>query len=252
MSNYQRNTRMVACIFAVLIIGTVSVGLLTYYGTNTFNWAINPGTTDFHFESEVGTVNETVTLDLDISAGAISVVFIDDESLLYNIDIEVQNSTLKTEGDPTVSFASNTISLSYPASGVNVTLGSAINYIFNIHTTSGGISIVLGNGAHVGDITAVTLTGGISLTMTDAAILFGNSTFDIKATTGGISIVVDLPTALGGSFEGASTTGGVSITAPGWTQVTSGYYETSNYNTANQLLTIIAETSTGGIVAVLT
>ncbi len=251
MSNYQRNTSMVACIVAVLVIGAVSIGLFAYYGSNFNNWTANPATTDFHFGSDTGTVNETVTLDIDLSTGGVSVVFVDNESLLYDIDITVDNSTLATEGNPTVTFVSNTIGLEYTTAGVNVTLGSGVNYTLNIHTTTGGISVVLAEGSHIGDISLLTSTGGISLTLTNGAVLLGNPTFDIESTTGGISIVVVLPNDVGGSFEAVITTGDIVVTATGWNEITSEHYETSDYETAPHSLTITTETSTGGISAVL-
>jgi hypothetical protein len=252
MSNYQRNTSMVACIFAVLIVGAVSIGLIAYYGTDTWNWNINPATTDFHFESEVGTINETVTLDLDVSAGGISVVFVDNESLLFDIDIEVTNTTLESEEDPVVTFASNTISLDYPAAGVNVTLGSGVNYTLNIQASAGGVSVVLGDGAHVGDVTISVSAGGVSLVLTDDAVLLGSPDFEIEASAGGISLTIDLPAGIGGSLVCYATTGGVDITATGWNRINSNHYKTSDYDTATQALTIVAECSAGGISAVLT
>jgi len=252
MSNYQRNTSVVACIFTVLIVGAVSIGLVAYYGTNTFNWNINPATTDFHFDSEVDTINDTVTLDIDVTTAGVSVVFVNDSSVLYDIDMQVSNSTLETEGNPTVTFASNTIRLEYTTGKVNVTLGSGVNYTLDLHTTTGGISVVLNEGAHVADITLLTSTGGMSFTMTDKTRLVGDPTFDFETSTGGMSVVVILPSGVGGSFEGVSTTGGVAITAPSWTKITSTHYETHDYDIAIQSLTITAETSTGGIVAVLT
>ena len=80
----------------------------------------------------------------------------------------------------------------------------------------------------------------------------GSPIFDIQTTTGGISIDVDLPSGIGGSIECAVITGGVDITATGWTQITSNHYETSDYDTASQTLTVVAETTTGGINAVFT
>jgi hypothetical protein len=88
--------------------------------------------------------------------------------------------------------------------------------------------------------------------MTDDVVLIGNATFDIDATTGGVSVVVDLPTGIGGSVEAAVGIGAVDITAVGWTEITSNHYETSDYNTASQTLTVVIETSTGGITAVFT
>lgn len=243
---------MVVCIFAVLVIGAISVGLISYYGTNNWNWNNNPATTDFSFEAEVGTTNETVTLDIDITTGGVAIMFVDNESLLYKIDIEVLNTTLETEGDPTVTFSSNTIGLTYPTAGVNLTLGSGVNYTLDIDVTTGTIAVVLDLGAHVGDISLDTTTGGIFLSMTDDVVLRGNATFDLAATTGAIDINVDLPTGIGGSIECAVGIGDVDITATGWTEITSNHYETSDYDTASQTLTIIAQTTTGSVDATVT
>ncbi len=252
MSNYQRNTSLVICILAVLVIGAVGVGLISYYGTNTWNWNVNPATTDFSFEADVGTTNETVTLDVDLGAGGILIVFVNDDSLLYDIDIEVQNSTLAQDGTPTVTFASNTISLDYTAAGVNITLGSGLNYTIDVNVATGGLAVELDENAHVGDITLVATTGGISLEMTEETALMGDVTFDLQTTTGGIDITVDYPLDIGGSIECSVTVGAADITAPGWTQITANHYETSDYDTADQTLTIIAQTTTGGIDATVT
>jgi hypothetical protein len=252
MSNYQRNPRMVGCILAVLLIGAVAVGFLTYYGTSYFNWNFNEATTDFSFEASVGATNETVTLDVNVAAGSFSVVFVDNESLLYEIEMEVQNSTLATEGVPTVSFISNTIAVEYPSAGMNITLGSGVNYTLNIHTQSGSVNVVFSAGAHIGDLTASVTSGSISVVMADDTVLLGSPTFDLQTTTGGISVIADLPSGVGGSIECATSLGSVSITAAGWTEITSKHYETTDYDTASQTLTIIAETNLGGISAVLT
>jgi len=244
---------MVICIFAVLVVGAISVGLLSYYGTNNWNWNYDPtATTDFSFEAEVGATNETVTLDIDITTGGVSVVFVDNASLLYDIDIEVDNTTLALDGAPTVTFVSNTIRLNYSTAGVNITLGSGVNYTIDIDVTTGGIAAVLSVGANVGDVTIHTTTGGISLVMTDDVVLLGNATFDLSTTTGGISILADLPTDIGGSIECSVVTGDVDITAPGWTEITSNHYETSDYDTISQILTIVVQVTTGAIDAIVT
>lgn len=243
---------MVVCILAVLVIGAISVGLISYYGDNTWNWNNNPATTDFTFEADVGTINETVTLDIDITTGGIAIVFVDNESLLYKIDVEVRNTTLETEGDPAVTFASNTIGLAYPTAGVNITLGSGVNYTLDVDVTTGAIAVVLGLGAHIGDVSLDTTTGAISLIMTDDVVLLGNATFNLATTTGAIDILVDYPTGIGGSIECSVVTGSVDITAIGWTEITANHYETSDYDTASQTLTIIGQTTTGGIDAIVT
>ncbi len=243
---------MIVCIFAVIVVGAIAVGFISYYGTNSWNWNLNPPSTDFAFEAEVGTTNETITVDVDLSTGGINVIFVDNASLLYDIDIRVQNTTLENDGAPVVTFVSNTIGLDYTAAGVNITLGSGVNYTLNIHTTTGGVALDFGDAAHVGDVTVLVTTGGIALDMTDGAILMGNSTFDLQTSTGGIDIGVDLPSGIGASVECAVTTGSIDITATGWTQITSNHYETTDYNTASQTLTVIAETTVGGIDAVFT
>jgi hypothetical protein len=88
--------------------------------------------------------------------------------------------------------------------------------------------------------------------MADDTVLLGSPTFDLQTTTGGISVIADLPSGVGGSIECATSLGSVSITAAGWTEITSKHYETTDYDTASQTLTIIAETNLGGISAVLT
>ncbi|MFW9808366.1 MAG: hypothetical protein ACFFE6_03205 [Candidatus Thorarchaeota archaeon] len=250
MSNYQRNTSMVVCIFAVLIIGAVVVGALSYYGTTNWNW--NPVTTDYAFEAEVGATTGTVMLDVDLAAGAVVVTFVDNATLLYDVDIRVDNTTLDRDGAPTVTFTSNVIRLDYTAAGVNVTLGSGLNYTIDIVASAGDADIILDEGAHVGDISVQVTAGEINFVMSDAVVLLGSPSFDLESTTGGIFIVVDLPPDVGGSIECATTVGGVDITAAGWTEITSNHYETTDYGTASQSITILAQTDVGEIDAVLT
>jgi hypothetical protein len=250
MSNYQRNTRMVVCIIGVLLVGAIAVGALSYYGTTNWNW--NLDTTDFAFEAEVGATTGTVILDIDLAAGGVSITFVDNATLLYDINVEVNNNTLTTDGEPTVTFTANTIGLDYTAAGVNITLGSGVNYTIDIVAAAGGVSIALVDGAHVGDVTVLVTAGGITFVMTDDVVLLGNSTFDLESTVGGITIVADLPTGLGGSIECSTGLGGVDITAVGWVEITASHYETADYGTTSQSLTILAQTTTGGIDAIVT
>lgn len=239
---------MVVCIFAVIVVGAIAVGALSYYGNSWFNW--NLASTDFSFDAEVGATTGTVTLDIDLSTGGVSITFVDNATLLYDIELEVQNTTLEIDGNPSVTFTSNTIGLDYTTAGVNIILGSGVNYTFDVNVATGGIDVDLVDGAHVGDVALATVTGGVSLVMTDDVVLIGNATFDLDATTGSVSVNVDVPTGIGGSVECAVVTGGVDITAAGWTQITSNHYESSDYDTASQTLTVFIETITGGITAI--
>ncbi len=250
MSNYQRNTSVVVCIFAVIIIGAIGIGALSFYGTNWFNWST--ASTDFHFDAEVGATTGTVTLDIDLGVGGVSIIFVDNATLLYDIDIEVQNNTLERDGNPSVTFTSNTIGLDYTAAGVNITLGSGVNYTLAVDVGTGGVDVELVDGAHIGDVSIATETGGIDLVMTDDVVILGNATFDLDTTTGAVSVIADFPTGLGGSVECAAAVGGVDITASGWVQITSNHYETTDYDTASQIVTFVIETTTGGITAIFT
>ena len=250
MSNYQRNNTMVACILSVLVVGAIAVGALTYYGTTSWNWS--QATTDFAFEAEVGATTGIVTLDVDVDAGGVVVTFVDNATLLYDIELEVLNRTVEADGAPTVTFVGNVITLDYTAAGVNITLGSGVNYTMDIALLGGGLDLHFIDGAHLGDVNATVTGGGLALILTDDVVLYGSPTFDLNVGAGGMTLNVDLPTNVGGSLECASVSGGVDITAPGWTEITLNHYETSDYDTAPQSLTIIAQTSSGGITAILT
>jgi len=250
MSNYERNTSLVVCIFAVIIVGAIAAGALSFYGNTWFNWS--NATTDYHFDAEVGATTGTVTLDIDLSAGAVDITFVDNTSLLYEIDMEVQNHTIQEYGAPTVTFSSNTITLDYAAGSVNITLGTGLNYTIDIDTSAGTVSAELVDGAHVGDVAITTEAGTISLEMTDGVVLYGNATFNLHTTVGDIDVIADLPAGVGGSVECVTDLGDVEITATGWTQITSRHYESTDYDTASQTLTVIAETDVGGITTIFT
>jgi hypothetical protein len=127
-----------------------------------------------------------------------------------------------------------------------------VNYTIDINAEAGGVSINLDNSASIGDVTVQTTAGGITFTLSDNVTLVGSPTFDFDASAGGITLVVDLPPDVGGSIECTAGIGGVDITAAGWTEVTSTHYETSDYDTASQSLTITADAGMGGITATLT
>ena len=75
---------------------------------------------------------------------------------------------------------------------------------------------------------------------------------DVVGVTLGVNVIVGVPTGVGGSVECASNLGGVSITAIGWTEITSNHYESTDYDTASQTLTVIIQTDVGGISAIFT
>ncbi|TFG13583.1 hypothetical protein EU537_05865 [Candidatus Thorarchaeota archaeon] len=254
MSNYERNNTMVACIIAVIVIGAIVVGALAWFGTAHWNWTGTnwQDTTEFTFEREPTTMPELTTVNISIDAGAVRVMFVEDNALLYRIDMEVPNNTIQQYGLPTVDYASGFITLDYPAAAVNVTLGSGSNYTMDLNVASGGCQVAINEYAHIGNVDITATTGGIELTLSDDAILYGDDVhFVAETTTGGIQMNVALPNSVGGRFTASTTIGGVDIVANGWSGVDGNIYETSDYNSASQTLTISATATMGGVQATL-
>lgn len=252
MSGYERNTTMVACILGVLIVGAVIVGAISYFGS----WGVysyGPDT-DVHFswDVEVGSTTGTVDLDIDIGVGSINLEFEDNASLLYRIHMDVPNRTHQQHGDPTVTFTSNDLVLNYEVAGVNITLGSALNYTLDLYSGTGSIAAALKNGTHVGNIALRTGTGSVALASTSDVDLVGSPDWSLQTSTGSIDVILTLPQGVEGSFEASTGTGSVDILAPGWSAVTPSHYETSGYDTASKKLTITAVTGTGSVDAILT
>ncbi len=257
MSNYERNNTMVACIIAFIIVGGVAVGAVFLLGSN--NWNFNPvippmdwGVGEqFDFSLNDSSMPATVTLNIDVSAGGILVVFVDDAELLYDISMWVPNSTLVMNGDPEVTYSAGTISLNYPAGEVNVTLGTGTKYLLDLTTTTGGVDVRLANNASIGDMGIQVTTGGISLGVSNNIRVSGDVTFNLDTTTGGITVEVVLPSNVAGQFRGGSSTGHVHVTATGWEELASTYYETSGFSTATDRIYVSADTTTGGVTATL-
>jgi hypothetical protein len=249
MSEYHRNTGMIVCIVAVLVIGAITVGGLTYLGSNGWwgNW--NPAKTTFTFHADVGNTTGTVLLDVKLGAGGLTLQFVDNSSLLYRMSVVVQNSTLQQYGSPAVTFAGNKIALDYTAAGVNVTLGTGVRYAIHGNVTAGGISATLDHAARLANMSLTSSAGGITVVTTNQIVVTGDVPVDLHTAAGGISVNVGLPTGVGGSFDATVTAGGVTVNAPSWTHVTQNHYETANYNTASDKLTIMASTNAGGISA---
>jgi hypothetical protein len=249
---YQRNTTMVVCVVLVIAIGGILVGLLAFYSPLPGGWNWSDATTDFSFDDTLGSRTGTVELDLDLSVGGVKITFENDSNLLYRIDMEVPNNTIAEHGDPVVTFSSNTITLDYPVAEVNVTLGGGVNYTLDVTISTGAINLELTLGAHIGDVALNTSVGAISLVMTDDVVVNGDVEFSLLTSVGSIDVVAGLPTDVGGSFDATTSIGSIDVVAPGWTETTSDHYETDDYNTASNTVTITAITGTGSVNAVLT
>ncbi len=256
MSNYERNNTMVACVIAFIIVGGAALGVMFLLGSmnivpfipNNNNW--EDGTL-FEFERTGEAIPDDITVNIDVGVGAILVDYIDDPDLTYAVSIWVPNDTLVEDGNPTVSWGSNSITIDYSECAVNITLGTNATYALVLTTSTGAIAIGLDSGAKVGDIDATTSTGSIVLSMSDDVVLEGDITFDLHTSTGSIVLAVDLPLDAGGRFTGDTGTGSVNVNPIGWASVTTDVYETSDYDTATNTVTITATTGTGSISAIL-
>lgn len=258
MSNYERNNTMVACVIAFIIIGGVVVGVLVLGGNSSWNpWTPNINVPDwengtlFEWQRSDVPVPDNVAVGFTVATGAISVTFVDDSNLTYAVSMWVPNASLAEHGDPIVSWASDTVTTDYPVGRVNITLGTNATYTLDLDTTAGAITIALGHMARVATLNAHTTTGAIVLNMTNDAVVNGAADFTLEATTGSIIISIDLPTNVGGQFSAEVTTGNVDVSPTGWSSVGTNVYETSDYNTATNTVSISATTATGQITATL-
>lgn len=280
MSNYERNNTMVACILAFILVGAIAIGALTFLGNSPFNWGFgnwsNPDwtdTTSFEFDRTEASMPATVTLNLDLTVGDVNIQFDDNSTLLYEIVVEVPNNILEQTDDPEITFASNTIGLDYPVAGVNITLGNSVTYVIDINVETGNVDLVLGQYASVGTVDVIittgvvsiilddtaavdnidldVTTGSIDLSMTDDSSLTGDVTFDLDVTTGDIDVLIDLNSSYGGDYRGLTSVGTADVTDSGWDEIGTGHYQTSNYYTASQTLTITADVTTGDLDATL-
>ncbi|NWF94782.1 MAG: hypothetical protein HXY34_01435 [Candidatus Thorarchaeota archaeon] len=252
MSNgYTQNRSMVICIIAMIGIGSLLAGFAVLLGSSGWNWSSDNTPRHFDFDELRGPINETVVLNVTMDVGAVTVSFVDNSTLLYRIGLTTTNSTVIKDGAPTVTLQAGVINLDYTVGTVVVYLGSGIAYDLRIKTTTGDVVVTALGVASVSDISLTSSVGAVRLTMTESASLVGNVTCDLETDVGDISVNIDLAAAIGGSFGCTTGIGSVSISAPGWTQIDSRHYQTANYATASQRLTITAKTGTGSVSAVL-
>ncbi|MFW9862883.1 MAG: hypothetical protein ACFFEX_08780 [Candidatus Thorarchaeota archaeon] len=247
MTSYERNTGMVVCILGVLIVGAVLVGAFSYFGPATWGWFFGDDTVYYHFDNTVDGATGTVTLDVDLTTGSVNIDFEDNTTLLYRIDVGVSNRTVQDIGAPTVTFFASKITFDYTTSAVNITLGSGVNYTLDVTTDTGNVDCDVTLGANIGDVTITTGTGTIDFFMGNGVAVLGSPDFNFETTTGTIDLNIVLPTGIGGSIEASVGTGSVEIDAPGWTAITSTHYESSDYDTASQTVTVVVQGATGAL-----
>ncbi|MHA2020754.1 MAG: hypothetical protein ACW98J_09090 [Candidatus Thorarchaeota archaeon] len=233
------------------IIGLMIVfgGFVALYMWQT-GWTWDSEMVDYDFDSSPASIPDSVILDINMPAGAIEITFTDDPALLYDIHMEVNQLTINQYGDPTVTFSANEIDLTYEAASATIVLGSGTNYTIDIDCSAASVSVIAGANAHIGDVSISASAGSIDFQMTSAVSIYDNITIDFEAEAGSIDADVTLPSGFGGSFDGATSVGTVTVTPSGsWSEVSGNNYETSDYATAESTVTITAETTVGSITA---
>jgi hypothetical protein len=249
---YQRNNAIVGFIVGVIVVGAILVGTFAYLGQTTYSWInISSEKVDYDFEQPLIDNAQIVTLDLDLDVGTVLVEFEDNPSLLYRMDLETTEDVVERDGDPTVTYTTQTIALDYSVAAINVTLGSGTVYFMDVQTATGSINLQLTNNAQIGNINIQTNTGAIWLMMTDEVIIPQSMIVDLDTTTGAIEAIIELPNEVGGVFTATTNIGSVDINTSMWQSIGTAHYETPNYRSADTLVTIQADTNVGSIDAIL-
>ncbi len=240
---------MVVCIVAVIALVAVTAGAMSYL--RPWIWSTDSSKVYFHYDALVGTTTGPVTLNADLGAGSIIVRFEDNASLLYRVDVAMNNRTYQSDGPPTVAFASGVITVTCSAGVVNVTLGSGITYVLHAVVDSGSIGLNANDYASLKDVLLTVKAGTINVLMDSAIDFVGNCTWNLNVSAGTATVVVVAPIGLGMSFDGQVVTGTVDVQTSEWIHVGLHHYQTPGYATASQTVEISASVTTGTINAYL-
>ncbi|MHA1480796.1 MAG: hypothetical protein ACTSQZ_05190 [Candidatus Thorarchaeota archaeon] len=253
----DRNNSIMACIVAFVIVCGVIIGGIFLLGQMDFNWNnnsnLNPELSEhkFTFNETSILIGPSVTLDIDLDVGGVNVFFENDYTLIYRIDIIISNDTYTTHGTPSVEYSSNVIHFSYPVANVNVTLGCGTYYDIDADIDVGSIEINAESFGNLGNVVADVSVGSIQFIFGDGANFATNNTIDLTVDVGSIDVILGLSSDIGGSFTGSIDTGDIDIISFGWTEISETHYETSNFLTASDIVTIDAQVGTGSLLAVI-
>lgn len=253
----QRTLWAIAGVIGALVIVTgIAGGFVAFQAAQIWQqqqaeiWRQKQEVVQYDFESVLTPIPAMVTLDVDLAAGAVNITFVDNATLVYRIHVNTTRWDVNQNGAPVVAFSANTIALNYVSAGATILLGSGTNYTLNTDITAGAAVVTAGAHAHLGNVAVDITTGAITFQMTNAATISLDISVNLQVTTGGITVNVTLPAGSSGSFDGSAALGGVTVNPHGiWSLVSGLHYETSDYGTAETLVTMTAETTVGGVTA---
>ena len=225
------NTKAVAgVVIAVVIVGVAG-----------FLLVFNPlqGNLNFHIEKQITsdvTAFELILSDLEDTN--LSISFVDDETLLYSIDIALYETTLQENA-----FTLNTewthfhsLTALTRIRSMNVTLGTGVPYTLTVDGSDLSSSITYDNGAlinntsGVGGVVWYEASGTFLFTLTENVAM--STDFDLTARGSSLShlsalyLDIDLQTGVGGELQ----IGSIPISfvdRVGWTWDGFGTYETA-------------------------
>ncbi len=247
----NRTIYIIVAVVAIVIISAGAIGGWLFW-QNALRWQYENQPIEYHFDEAAPTPPELITLNINLAAGAVNITFVDNATLIYRMEVTANQLTVDQHGDPTVSYASNTITFTYAAAAADIFLGSGANYTINTDTNAGSIHVIAGQYAHLDDVSLEATAGIVQFDLTSTATLNGNITLTLSTTTGSINIDVALPSGASGSFTGTSDIGFVDITPSSpWSEVSATEYETSDFGSTFNSIDITAHADIGSVTATL-
>jgi len=255
----DRNNTMLAIItVAIVLCGTIFAAVYVF-GQLDFDWnnpdyeGLDPNADEysFTFEEVSLSIDPVIAINIGIDVGGVNILFEENSTLVYRLDVIVSNDTYKDYGAPNPQFNSPSLNFNYAILEANLTLGSEAFYTFDISIDVGSAHIDAGEFAHISDVDIEVDVGSITLAMLEDITLDGNVTVDLDLDVGSVDLVIGLPTNIGGRVTGFTSTGDFDIFSFGWDEIAAYRYETTNYSTASQTVTFTSELGTGSQMIVL-
>ncbi len=252
----RNNTVLAIFTVGIVLCGTI---LAAAYVFGQLDWStpdhegLDPNADEysFTFEETSQSFGAIITINIGIDVGGVNILFEDNSTLVYRLDLIVSNDAYEEYGAPNPHFSSPTFNFNYEVIEANLTLGSEAFYTFDISIDVGSVNVNAGDFAHVSNVDIDVDVGSITFALLEDFTLDGNVTVDLDLGVGSMDLIVGLPTNIGGRVTGSTTTGDFAIYSFGWDKITDYRYETTNYSTVNQTITFTSEVDTGDQVIVL-
>ncbi|MHA1638064.1 MAG: hypothetical protein ACTSUB_08620 [Candidatus Thorarchaeota archaeon] len=255
----DRNNTMLAIITVAIVLCGTMLTAVYVFGQLDFNWNIpdyegldpNANEYSFTFEEVSLSIDPVIAINIGIDVGGVNILFEENSTLVYRLDLIVSNDTYKDYGAPNPQFNSPSLNFNYAIIEANLTLGSEAFYTFDISIDVGSVNVDAGDFAHVSNVDIEVDVGSITFALLEDFTLDGNVTVDLDLGVGSMDLIVGLPANIGGRVTGSTATGDFDIYSFDWDEITENRYETTNYSTADQTITFTSDVDVGEQVIVL-